>query len=135
MATIDEGSSNKQDTISSQYDSSSVPGVTPRDPADGFGVIENDSPMTNIAETTTMAQNRKDEDDEEGEVARAAAEVAVLQEGNEITRSRRGANAAAITRGEEAMMGAPGEGVSAFEIIDRTGEMVRIRFQQFLNQL
>lgn len=98
---------------------------------ENVGIIENDSNDGDQMENADM--------DDEDEVARAAAQVSVMQEGNQDANTRRRGggtrDTAAMTRGEEAMIGAPGEGVAGFEVIDRAGEMVRLRFQEFLNHL
>lgn len=102
--------------------------------------LEESQPKTIV---TNNSNSQVDNDNDDGEIddetARARAEVSVLQEGNQNlpTGGRRatGGATAATTTGEEALIGAPGEGVGAFDIVDPTGELVKARFQEFLETL
>ena len=58
------------------------------------------------------------------EAAAAAAEVSVMGQASRVQRRD--------TAGEEAMIGATGDGVGAFEMVDEVGELVKDRFLQFL---
>ena len=82
------------------------------------------------------ANNGADVDNEEQDVARATAEVAVMQDGNNARRAAGAVGARTRdTTAEDALMGAAGEGVGGFELMDEEGEMVRVRFNEFLHLL
>ena len=70
-----------------------------------------------------------DDDDDDRSVARARAEVSVMQSANDGPRRRApGAEAA-----DAAIQGTSGEGGGeAFEVVDEGGELVRVRFHEFL---
>jgi hypothetical protein len=73
----------------------------------------------------------------DADAAEAAAEVAAMMGVNpaNIGRQRAGAGGGGRQRdptADEAVMGAAGEGVGGFEILDESGELVRARFLQFL---
>lgn len=87
--------------------------------------------------STENEQNESQEDDvgDENSISRAAAQVSVLT-GNEGRRRPPGveaANAAIQGTAGEGEMGA--EAGNAFEVVDEGGELVRVRFQEFLQNL
>lgn len=104
--------------------------------------LEESQPKTIVTNNSNSQVDNDNDDDGEidDETARARAEVSVLQEGNQNLptgggRRTTGGAIAATTTGEEALIGAPGEGVGAFDIVDPTGELVKARFQEFLETL
>ena len=71
-----------------------------------------------------------DDDDDDRSVARARAEVSVMQSAANDGPRRRAPGAEAA---DAAIQGTSGEGVGeAFEVVDEGGELVRVRFHEFL---
>ena len=71
-----------------------------------------------------------DDDDDDQSVARARAQVSVMQSNDAPRRRPPGAEAA-----DAAIQGTSGEGGEAFEVVDEGGELVRVRFHEFLANL